>query len=120
MANKTTPAVASALAGALALATAGTAGTASTAAAQSPVKCYGVALAGENDCANAAGTHSCAGQSTVDLDGGEWKLLTPDAIAQAGVSGSPQEVCEEFGSLEPTEGTGQSIPGLPGSDPAAT
>jgi uncharacterized membrane protein len=27
------------------------------------VKCYGVSKAGENDCANKAGTHSCAGQS---------------------------------------------------------
>ena len=29
-------------------------------------KCYGVAKAGKNDCA--AGTHSCAGQSTKDMD----------------------------------------------------
>ncbi|HZT55208.1 MAG TPA: DUF2282 domain-containing protein [Burkholderiaceae bacterium] len=26
-------------------------------------KCYGVAKAGTNDCANLSGTHSCAGQS---------------------------------------------------------
>jgi len=39
------------------------------------VKCFGVSKAGENDCANAAGTHSCKGQSTVDYDGGEWKAL---------------------------------------------
>jgi uncharacterized membrane protein len=38
-------------------------------------KCYGVALAGQNDCGNLAGTHSCAGQSTVDNDPGEWKLV---------------------------------------------
>ena len=29
-------------------------------------ECYGVALAGQNDCA--AGAHSCAGTSTVDYD----------------------------------------------------
>ena len=38
-------------------------------------KCYGVALAGQNDCGNLAGTHSCAGQSSVDKDFGEWKLV---------------------------------------------
>ena len=31
-------------------------------------KCYGVAKAAQNDCANLAGTHSCAGQSSVDND----------------------------------------------------
>ncbi|MFT6350827.1 MAG: putative membrane protein, partial [Neptuniibacter pectenicola] len=31
-------------------------------------KCYGVALAGQNDCGNLAGTHSCAGQAKVDND----------------------------------------------------
>ncbi len=38
-------------------------------------KCYGIAKAGQNDCANLAGTHSCAGQSKVDADAGEWKYV---------------------------------------------
>ena len=38
-------------------------------------KCYGIAKAGQNDCANLAGTHSCAGQSKVDNDKGEWKYV---------------------------------------------
>lgn len=38
-------------------------------------KCYGVAKAGQNDCSNLAGTHSCAGQSKVDGDPGEWKYV---------------------------------------------
>ena len=38
-------------------------------------KCYGVAKAGQNDCASVAGTHSCAGQSKVDLDKMEWKYV---------------------------------------------
>lgn len=38
-------------------------------------KCYGVAKAGQNDCGNLAGTHSCAGQSKVDNDKGEWKYV---------------------------------------------
>jgi uncharacterized membrane protein len=37
-------------------------------------KCYGVALAGENDCAAGPGT-SCAGTSKVDYQGNAWKLV---------------------------------------------
>jgi uncharacterized membrane protein len=37
--------------------------------------CYGIAKKGQNDCSNLAGTHSCAGQSTVDNDPGEWKYV---------------------------------------------
>ena len=35
-------------------------------------KCYGVALAGKNDCKAGAGT-SCAGSSKVDYQGSAWK-----------------------------------------------
>jgi uncharacterized membrane protein len=45
------------------------------AAAQEKEKCYGIAKAGQNDCANLAGTHSCAGQSKVSDDKGEWKYV---------------------------------------------
>lgn len=45
------------------------------AAAQAKEKCFGIAKAGQNDCANIAGTHSCAGQSKVDMDKGEWKYV---------------------------------------------
>ena len=37
-------------------------------------KCYGIALAGKNDCAAGAGT-SCAGTSKVDYQGNAWKLV---------------------------------------------
>ncbi len=37
------------------------------------VRCYGIAKAGENDCANATGTHDCAGKAMVDFSGAEWK-----------------------------------------------
>ena len=37
-------------------------------------KCYGVALAGKNDCAAGPGT-SCAGTSTVDYQGNAWKYV---------------------------------------------
>jgi len=38
-------------------------------------KCYGVAMAGQNDCASPAGAHSCAGQSKVDKDPKSWKYV---------------------------------------------
>lgn len=38
------------------------------------VKCYGVSLAGENDCKAGAGT-TCAGSSTVDYQGNAWTLV---------------------------------------------
>ena len=45
------------------------------AAAQEKEKCYGIAKAGQNDCANLAATHSCAGQSKLENDKGEWKYV---------------------------------------------
>ena len=67
-------------------------------------KCYGVAKAGMNDCANAAGTHSCAAMASVDSDGGEWISL-------------PKGICEKLagGSLEPIEAQEDS----PAADDAA-
>ena len=37
-------------------------------------KCFGVALAGQNDCAAGKGT-TCAGTSKVDYQGNSWKLV---------------------------------------------
>lgn len=48
---------------------------AAPAAAQEKEKCFGVAKAGQNDCANISGSHSCAGQSKVDMDKQEWKYV---------------------------------------------
>jgi uncharacterized membrane protein len=45
------------------------------AAAQEKEKCFGISKAGQNDCASAFGTHSCAGQSKVDMDKSEWKYV---------------------------------------------
>ena len=55
-----------------------------THAAAGKEKCYGVAKAGQNDCGNLAGTHSCAGQSKVDNDPGEWKLVTKGSCSDLG------------------------------------
>ncbi|MBX9754998.1 MAG: DUF2282 domain-containing protein [Pseudomonadaceae bacterium] len=37
-------------------------------------KCYGISLAGQNDCAAGAGT-SCAGSAKIDYQGNAWKLV---------------------------------------------
>ncbi|MBO9396076.1 DUF2282 domain-containing protein [Shimia sp. R9_1] len=47
---------------------------ATTASAAGKEKCYGVSLAGANDCAAGPGT-TCAGTSTVDYQGNAWKLV---------------------------------------------
>jgi len=63
--------VSSALASMLALGLAG-----QSAAQDKPKeKCYGIAKAGQNDCANLSGTHSCAGQNKTDNGADEWKYV---------------------------------------------
>ena len=37
-------------------------------------KCFGVAKAGQNDCAGISGLHSCKGQSSVSYDPGDFKV----------------------------------------------
>lgn len=63
-----------------ALAFAALAAGGSAVAADKPAmeKCYGVALAGQNDCKAGPGT-SCAGSSTVDYQGNAWKLVPKGA-----------------------------------------
>ena len=60
------------LAATLAMSVAATA--AHSQAAKPMEKCYGVSLAGKNDCAAGAGT-SCAGTSKVNYQGNAWKLV---------------------------------------------
>jgi uncharacterized membrane protein len=38
-------------------------------------KCFGIAKAGQNDCANLSGSHSCAGQAKADAGADEWKYV---------------------------------------------
>src|SRR4051794_34342517 len=64
-----TAAVTTALAGALSIAALAGANAADL---QGFEKCYGVSKAGQNSCATASGSHSCAGQSAKDNDGQEW------------------------------------------------
>lgn len=61
----------------------------STSAAEKE-KCYGVAKAGTNDCANASGTHSCAGQSKADMDSNEWKYVASGSCEKMGGGKTPE------------------------------
>jgi|GEM_PF-40405 len=61
------------LAGAVAVAATGVAATSASAAGASE-KCFGVSLAGKNDCKAGAGT-TCAGTSKVDYQGNAWTLV---------------------------------------------
>jgi uncharacterized membrane protein len=71
---------------------------ASTAQAAAKEKCYGVALAGKNDCAAGPGT-TCAGTSTIDYQGNAWALVDAGTCAEielpAMADGTPRQ-----GSLE--------------------
>ena len=58
---------------------------ASPAAAESAKdKCYGVAKAGANDCANASGSHGCSGSATKDNDPGDWKYVEKGTCEKMG------------------------------------
>jgi uncharacterized membrane protein len=67
---------------------------ATTASAQAKEKCFGVSLAGKNDCAAGAGT-TCAGTSKVDYQGNAWKMVDAGTCVTMTKDGG------RAGSLEP-------------------
>lgn len=72
---------AAALAGSFAAALTLAAAPASAESAQAnQEKCYGVSLAGKNDCAAGPGT-TCAGTSKVDYQGNAWKYVAKGTCA---------------------------------------
>ena len=62
-------------------------------------KCYGVALAGQNDCAAGAGT-SCAGTSRIDYQGDAWKLVPKGTCLTMNLPMSVDRT-KRSGALEP-------------------
>ncbi|RQO55307.1 hypothetical protein DBR47_20735 [Paucibacter sp. KBW04] len=70
---KTNVLIASALASVCALGLLSPASAAEEKAAKE--KCYGISKAGQNDCANLSGSHSCAGQATAAMTPDEWKYV---------------------------------------------
>ena len=90
------------LAGAVAAAIASVAGAAPLTKAEGEaatkagkVKCYGVALKGQTDCAAGPGT-TCQGTSTVDFQGNAWKFVRGGTCTDIVVPGGKR------GSLTPT------------------
>lgn len=73
------------IAAALATVCAATTGSASAMeAAADKEKCFGIAKAGQNDCASSNGTHSCAGQAKADNSATEWKYVAKGTCEKAG------------------------------------
>ena len=52
-------------------------------AAGAKEKCFGIALAGKNDCAAGPGT-SCAGTSTVNYQGNAWNYVDKESCVAKG------------------------------------
>lgn len=64
-------------------------------------KCYGVSLAGKNDCAS-KGNNSCAGTAKTDYEKGAWKLVPKGTCESTTVK--LKDGTEQHGSLTPMEG----------------
>ena len=73
--------ISSAIAGLVALGTAGGSAMAQEKKAEKE-KCFGVAKKAANDCGTA--THSCAGQSTADNVADEWKFVAKGTCVKMG------------------------------------
>ena len=66
--------------------------------AQAKEKCFGVSLAGQNDCAAGPGT-TCAGSSVVDYQGNAWTLVDAGTCAEIELP-AMADGTERMGSLE--------------------
>jgi uncharacterized membrane protein len=84
------------LAGAVATALSGAQLLTATPASAENVKCYGVSMAGQNDCAAGPGT-TCQGTSSVDFQGNAWKYV------ESGTCETMELPDGRMGSLEPLE-----------------
>ncbi|WP_206057402.1 DUF2282 domain-containing protein [Nitratireductor sp. XY-223] len=94
--SKKTIVSATAVAGAVVMTLTGAALVAATGTASAKEKCYGVSLAGQNDCAAGPGT-TCAGTSTVDYQGNAWTLVADGTCTTMELPGG------RMGSLEPLD-----------------
>ena len=59
-------------------------------------RCYGISMAGKNDCAAGPGT-TCAGTSKVDYQGNAWKYVAKGTCAA-------MKTPKGMGSLQPVKG----------------
>ena len=102
MSSKTTVLTSAMVAGAVAAAVA--ASDVKPANAQAKEKCYGISLAGQNDCAAGPGT-TCAGTSSVDYQGNAWTLVPSGDCEKYGV----EEDVAEFELPEDRQGSLEAI-----------
>lgn len=72
-----------------------------TADAASKEKCYGVSLAGANDCKAGPGT-TCAGSSVTDYQGNAWTLVDAGTCTEIELP-AMADGTERTGSLEPLD-----------------
>ncbi len=68
-------------------------------AAEGKEKCFGVAMAGQNDCAAGPGT-TCQGTSTVDYQGNAWKYVDAGTCEKYGTDAMFPLPDDRKGSLE--------------------
>ncbi|MFA5949249.1 MAG: DUF2282 domain-containing protein [Hyphomicrobium sp.] len=64
-------------------------------------KCFGISLAGKNDCAG-TGNSTCAGTSKVDYDKAAWKYVPAGSCVSTEVT--LKDGTKRLGSLEPIKG----------------
>jgi uncharacterized membrane protein len=64
-------------------------------------KCYGVAMAGTNDCAAGPGT-TCAGTATMDFQGNAWSYVPVGTCAEIQLP-PMEDGTARMGSLEPLD-----------------
>lgn len=95
MINRTTTA---ALAAAVAAATLMSTGASAQMANTDKEKCYGVSMAGKNDCAS-TGNNSCSGQSKADYDAKAWKYVAKGSCATMEVT--LKDGMKRMGTLAP-------------------
>ncbi len=88
-----------AIAGAVAAAM--TAHSTTTAEAAAKEKCYGISLAGANDCAAGPGT-TCAGTSVTDYQGNAWTLVDAGTCTEIELP-KMADGTDRSGSLEPLD-----------------
>ena len=95
MINRTTTA---ALAAAVAAAALMSSGANAQAPATDKERCYGISMAGKNDCA-ATGNNSCSGQSKADYDAKAWKYVAKGSCATMEVT--LKDGMKRMGTLAP-------------------
>jgi len=64
-------------------------------------RCYGISMAGKNDCA-ATGNNSCAGTAKMDYEKAAWKYVAKGTCASMQVQ--LKDGSKRMGSLEPVKG----------------